>query len=114
MSGTARFHRLILQLGHGAADPATMRQAAAFAQLLDAELHALFVEDETLLHASGLPFAREISPLSLRWRKTTPGQMEAEMRAEAGQARLRLLEAARAIGVPHQFEVRRGDVSRHV
>ena len=29
----------MLELGHGAADPDTMRRAAAFARLLDADLH---------------------------------------------------------------------------
>ena len=82
-----RFRRLILELGHGTADPETIAEAAAFAQLMDAELHALFVEDETLLHASALPFAREISPLSYQWRKLEPGRLEAELKAAADRAR---------------------------
>jgi hypothetical protein len=111
MSG---FQRLVLELGHGAADPATIRQAVAYAQLLGAELHALFVEDETLLHASGLPFAREISAISHQWRKLEPDRIEAELRAAADQAHQHLREAAAAIGVRHQFEVRRGDLALHV
>jgi hypothetical protein len=103
------FRRLVLELGHGAADPATMREAAAFAQLLDAELHALFVEDETLLHASAMPFAREISTLSLQWRKLEPDRLAVEMRAAAGHARRRLMEIATATGVKRDFEIRRGD-----
>lgn len=109
-----RFRRLVLELGHGAADPETMRQAAAFARLLDAELHALFVEDETLLHASALPFAREISPISYQWRPLEPDRLEAELRAAAEQARRHLMEAARATGVRQSFEVRRGDLALHV
>jgi hypothetical protein len=57
MSG---YRRLVMELSD-AADRTTMRQAAGFARLLDTELHALFVEDETLLHASAPRFAREIS-----------------------------------------------------
>lgn len=109
-----RFRRLVLELGHGAADPETIRQAAAFAQLLDAELHALFVEDETLLHASGLPFAREISPLSLRWRPLVADRLEAELRSAADQARHHVEVAAGASGVRRSFEVRRGDLALHV
>ncbi len=109
-----RFRRLVLELGRGAADPATMRQAAAFARLLDAELHALFVEDEILLHASALPFAREISPLSLRWRTLEPERLNAGLRAAADRARRHFTEAARETGVTHNFEVRRGDVALHV
>jgi hypothetical protein len=111
MSG---FRRLVLELGHGAADQATMREAATFAQLLDAELHALFVEDETLLHASALPFAREINPLSLRWRKMEPDRLEAELKATANQARTRLTAVANAIGIRRSFEIRRGDLALQV
>ena len=93
-----RFRRLILELGHGAADPETIAEAAAFAQLMDAELHALFVEDETLLHASALPFAREISPLSYQWRKFEPLLLEAELKAAADRARAHLEAAASASG----------------
>lgn len=109
-----RFRRLILELGHGAADPETIAEAAAFAQLMDAELHALFVEDETLLHASALPFAREISPLSYQWRKLEPLLLEAELKAAADRARAHLEAAANAIGIQRSFEVRRGDLTAHV
>jgi hypothetical protein len=105
---------LVLELGHGGADRAAMRQAAAFARLLDAELHALFVEDETLLHASGLPFAREISPLSYRWRSLEPDRLEAELRVAAARARRQVFEVAGAIGIRRSFEVRRGDLALHV
>ena len=109
-----RFRRLVLEVGHGAADPETIRETAAFAQLMDAELHALFVEDETLLHASALPFAREISPLSYQWRKLEPDRLEAELKAAAVQARRHLEAAAHAIGIRRSFEVRRGDLAMHV
>jgi hypothetical protein len=110
----SRFRRLVLELGHGAADPETIREAAAFARLMDAELHALFVEDETLLHASALPFTREISPLSYRWRKFEPDRLEAELKAAVGQARRHLEAAALATGARRSFEVRRGDLALHV
>jgi hypothetical protein len=109
-----RFHRVVLELGHGAADPETIRETAEFAQLMDVELCALFVEDETLLHASALPFAREISPLSYQWRKLEPERLEAELKAAATQVRQHLEAAAHANGVRRSFEVRRGDLALHV
>jgi hypothetical protein len=111
MSG---FRRLVLELGHDAADRGTMREAAGFARLLDAELHALFVEDETLLHASALPFAREINPLSLRWRKMETERLEVELTAAAEQARGRLMAVATAVGIRLNFEIRRGDPAMRV
>jgi hypothetical protein len=107
---TLQFRRLVLELGHGGADPATMRQAAVFARLLNAELHALFVEDETLLHASQFPFAREISSLSGQWRPLAPDRLRDELRAAADQARRGFTEAAEASGVRRHFEVGRGDL----
>jgi nucleotide-binding universal stress UspA family protein len=109
-----RFLRLVLEVGHGAIDADTMREAAAFALLMDAELHTLFVEDETLLHASALPFAREINPLSGQWRRLETGRLEAELRAAADRARQQLMEATNAIGARQSFEVRRGDVALHI
>jgi hypothetical protein len=109
-----RFRRLVLELGNGGVDSETMRQAAAFAHLMDAALHALFVEDEILLHASALPFAREISPLSYRWCRLEPDRLEAELRAAADRARQQFMEVARATGIRRSFEVRRGDLALHV
>jgi hypothetical protein len=109
-----RFRRLVLELGHGAAEPETLREAAAFAQLMGAELHALFVEDETLLHASAFPFAREINPLSYQWSKLEPGRLEAELKAAVAQARKHIEAVAHAAGVRRSFEVRRGDLALHV
>jgi hypothetical protein len=109
-----RIGRLVLELGHGAADPDTIQEAAAFAHLVGAELHALFVEDETLLHASALPFAREISPLSYQWRPLKADRLEAELKAASNHARQHLEAAAHAAGIRRSFEVRRGDPALHV
>jgi nucleotide-binding universal stress UspA family protein len=111
---TTTFRRLVLELGHGAADPATIEQAAALAQWMGVEIYALFVEDEGLLRVSGLSFAREISPLSLRWRPLEQDRLEAELRAAAEQARRHLDAAALATGVKRSFVVRRGDLSSQV
>ena len=62
------FRRLVLDLSHGAADPVLLREVAALARLLDAELHALFFEDDTLHGLTGLSFVREIGVVSRQWR----------------------------------------------
>jgi hypothetical protein len=111
MSG---FRRLVLELGHGAADPATMRAAATLARLLDTDLHALFVEDEALLHASTFHFAREINVVSRQWRPLEANRLEADLRAAANRARQLLTEVARVAGVRQDFEIRRGDVAVQV
>jgi hypothetical protein len=110
----SRFRRLVLELGHFGADPGTVREAAAFARLLNAELHALFVEDEMLLHASARPFAREISIMSRQWRPLALDQLQAELRVAADHARRTLTRAAHAAGVDRSFEVRRGDFALQI
>ena len=110
---TPAFHRMVLELGHGAADPGMLRAVAALARLLDVELHALFVEDETLLTATGLSFTREISVLSGQWRPLETERLEAELRAASTLARRYLAEISHATGIRQQFEVRRGDLALH-
>lgn len=114
MSAPGGFRRLVLELGQGASDPGTMRGAAALAGLLGAELHALFVEDEALLHASAFPFVREISVVSPRWRRLEPDRLRADLRAAAARTRRLLTEAADDAGVTFRFEVRHGDLAREV
>jgi hypothetical protein len=77
-------------------------------------LHALFVEDETLLHLSGLPFAREINPVTCQWRPLETDRLVRELRASAERARRSFVTAAHATGVNQTFEVRRGDLGLHV
>jgi len=114
MSATTGFRRLVLELGHGSVDAAMIGRAAAFARLMGAELHALFVEDENLLRVSALPFAREISSLSLQWRSLSLDRLETELRAAADQARRRFVAIADAAGVRQTFEVRRGDLAQSI
>ena len=103
------FRRLVLELSQGAADPATMRDAAGFARVLGLDLLALFMEDEALLHASALPFSREIDPVTHRWRRLRPDRLENELRAVAALARRHLAAAARDAGISGSLEVHRGD-----
>ena len=107
------FRRMVLELGHEAVDPAAMREAAGLARFLGVSLHALFVEDETLLHVCAFPFTREFSPLSFQWRPMDHARLEAGLRAAAERARLHLIAAGRAAGVAPSFEVRRGDAVAH-
>ena len=109
-----RFRRLVLELGHGAADPGLVREAAAFARLLGAGLHGLFVEDEALLGLGALPFAREINPITRQWRKLDQSRLEGDLRAAARRAREVLMASAREAGLAVDFEVRRGDPAAHL
>lgn len=111
MSGmaTPRYRRVVLELGQGEVDAVSLRAAAEFARLLDASLHALFVEDEALLSLADLPFARELRLPSRQWRSVDAAALAADLHRAAAAAERLVEECARAAGVPRLFEVARGD-----
>ncbi len=111
MSGQAQsaYRKVIVGLCHGAADAATMRTAAEFAQLLGLDLHCLFIEDEALLALAELPFAREIRLPTHTWSPLTADAVEADIRQAVIRTRRLLDEIIQEIGVPTEFEVLRGD-----
>ena len=111
MSGDANsgHRRLIVELGHGAADARTLRAVAEVAALLHWDLHGLFIEDESLLELAQLPFVRELRLPGHEWHKIETDRIAAELRRAAAEARRLLREVGAALGVPHAFEVHRGD-----
>ena len=72
------------------------------------EMLGLFVENTRLLEHAKSRFAREIM-LSGRERPLDVRSLERQLRAEATQARTEFEAAAARIGVPHAFQVARGD-----
>jgi hypothetical protein len=103
------FHRLILDLYHGAADAETMRAAAEFARLLRLDLHCLFIEDEALLALAELPFAREIRLPTHEWTQLDTKTVAAEFGQAVAQTRHLMNEVIRGMGVTGEFEVLSGD-----
>lgn len=65
----------------------TLERALALAESMQAELIALFVEDEDLLNLAGLPFAREIHRMSATERKLDMAQMSRSLRRQADSLR---------------------------
>jgi hypothetical protein len=100
--------RVLVALDASSESLAVLDQAATLAALLEAELAAVFVEDEDLLRLSGLPFAREFSLLTGGARVLDLATMEHEMRLHAGQARQRLTAAANRRRLRWSFQVARG------
>ncbi len=109
MSESDGFRRLVLDIGHGAADAAALRAAEAFARLLGVELHCVFIEDEAVLALAGLPFAREYRLPTHDWSPIDASALAAELRHAAVQARQLLDRTLGDDGVPRAFEVLRGE-----
>lgn len=103
------FHRVLLDLPGQAADARAMRAVAELAAALDAELRAMFVEDEDLLALGRLPFIRELRMPEHAWRPLARETLAADLRLAADRARRMLAESAAELGVQCHLEVRRGD-----
>ena len=85
-----------------------LQTAVSLAQRKHAELVALFVEDENLLHMAELPFVREIHRASAIDRVLDPKQVMRTLQRQADNLRQTLLQAAQAYHVQTTLKVVRG------
>jgi len=106
--------RILVPLDASAASLAALAAAVELAVRMDAELVGLFVEDVSLLHLAGLPFASERGVFGGRGRPLNPAGMEQSLRAQAARAELALSEAAGRRQLRWTFRVARGQVLSEV
>lgn len=106
-----RIQRILVALDTSHHSLAALRAAAELACSLEAEVLGLFVEDVNLLHAAGLPMARELRFPFARHAQMTPQRMKRQLRAQALQARRALSSICETRGIEWTFEVVRGRVS---
>lgn len=106
--------RILLALDTATHSLAAFEAATALAARLDAELHALFVEDINLLRLAALPFARETRLTSATTRRLQDTDMERALRAEATRAQATLATVATRLNVRWSFHVTRGQVAAQV
>ncbi|MHA1536566.1 MAG: hypothetical protein ACTSUD_03340 [Alphaproteobacteria bacterium] len=107
---SASFRRVVLALDPSADHVAAVREAAALAARLGAELSAVFVEDRGLLGAAAYPFVRCFSAGNLGWREFGVADMEGAYRALAEKARAATEEAAGSRKLHWTFTIVRGEV----
>jgi nucleotide-binding universal stress UspA family protein len=110
----APIRRILLALDTAAHSLAAVEAATVLAAHLDAELHALFVEDINLLRLAALPFARETRLTSATTRSLQNMDMERALRAEATRAQATLATVATRLNVRWSFQVTRGQVAAQV
>lgn len=91
-----------------AASRLALELAADLAAALGARLAGLYVEEEDLLHAAGLPFGRLVRAQSGELAPFTADELERQWRALAAEAREALTRAAQARRIACSFEVVRG------
>ena len=98
----------VLALLEGAATDAVLEAAAEMAAARRLPLVALVIEDVQLLASAGLPFAREIGPVSGASRPLSAAGVEARMQEHSERLRGQLEELARRHGIAAELDVRRG------
>ena len=87
---------------------ASIEVAARLADWLDAALHGIFVEDEALLHLTGIPSVRYIGPTGESFSAIDERAVLHQFEAHAARMRAALETAARARDVGWTFDVVRG------
>lgn len=100
--------RIVVAVDASAASRLALELAADLAAALGTRLTGLYVEEEGLLHAAGLPFVRSIGAQSGRPTPFTPDELERQWRALAARARDTLEQIAHARRLAWSFEVTRG------
>ncbi|MDJ0834524.1 MAG: hypothetical protein QNJ69_13455 [Gammaproteobacteria bacterium] len=99
---------VILRIDAGSFSVTTIELAVQMAASVHSRLHAMFIEDEDLLHAAGLPCTREISFSTARERPTDVEQMQRSLRSMAEKIKKSLEQASERSQIAWSFDVIRG------
>ncbi|MDX1434099.1 MAG: universal stress protein [Gammaproteobacteria bacterium] len=100
--------RIVVALNAPTRSLPTLEMASALAARLDAELEALFVEEEELMRAASLPFAREVDRISGATRPLDTGLMARVLRTEAASLERLLARACTGLATSPKLRVVRG------
>ena len=88
--------------------------AAGVAAGLRAELEGVFIEDDVLLRAVGLPFQREFRLTTRGEEHADAARLQRELRAAARHVRESLGQSAQRLGCSWSFRVWRGDAEAEI
>lgn len=109
-AATPLIRRILLAVDACDAPMAELESLARLAQVLDAELQTLFVEDTDLLRLAALPFAREVGLASAARRSLQGPDLEHALHAQARRAQTALARLAEQSGMRWSFQVARGQL----
>lgn len=107
----APIRRILLALDAGMESAASLETMAVLASELDAELDALFIEDEELLRLARLPFAGELGLVSAARRPLSDIDLQQTLRSQAARQQRQLAATATRSQLRWSFQVRRGALS---
>jgi hypothetical protein len=101
------FKRLLLGLPASAPDR-PLRLAVEIADLLNLQLHGLFLDDPSLRDLARIPFARELRLLGGGWHPIDVDRLASDLDLAARKMERQFLEAAGKLATKPLFEVVRG------
>ncbi|MGE0734375.1 MAG: hypothetical protein AB7P50_06430 [Alphaproteobacteria bacterium] len=107
-----KVRRVVLALDPASDVARVLREAAALAARLNAELAAVFVEDEDIYRSAALPFVRCFDPGATDWRNFDVTEMAREIRRIERAAQRTLAELAAQLRLQWSFDVVRGQAER--
>jgi nucleotide-binding universal stress UspA family protein len=106
--------RILVALDASPASVSALQTAVELAARLEARLVGLFVEDINLLRVAQLPFAREVSLFSPRFRRLESRELERQLRVQAERMRQAMAQLAADSNIDWDFRVTRGSVPGEV
>lgn len=112
ISARAQFKRAVLGLQLDVLDRAAIEVAARLAELLQLDLHGLFVLDDTLRELADYPSAREFVLTARGWRPLDLERLLREQDLAARTAQRMFTQVAKAVRVPSTFEIVPGPAAR--
>jgi nucleotide-binding universal stress UspA family protein len=106
--------RILLPLDVSRDSLAALEVACDLAVGVGGDIAGIFIEDQELLAAASLPFAREIGSTSGILRQIESVDIERRLDAIARRARDAMVDAGQRLKVPTSFHVKRGDVPAEI
>lgn len=106
--------RILVALNASPHSQAALDAAVRLAATFGAEVQGLFIEDETLLRAAQLPFAKEVRAYTTSPQRLTDQRMQRQLRYRAEYAERTLQYAAEQAEVEYDFDTVEGAVTREL
>lgn len=109
---TPRLRHILVALDASPHSQAALDMAVRLAMDFEAKLEGIFIKDENLLRAARLPFAEEVRAHTRSPKSLSDRRMERQLRYQAERAEAVLQDMAERAGVPYEFHVNEGHVTR--
>jgi len=109
-----RFKRLLLGLPQSTGNYAFLDTLVRFAEQLELDLDAMFVQDEALLHLASFPKAREFRGLGAGWHPVDLAQLKLQIEQSAALARGLFDEAVHKARIAARFSLAQGTAAQTI